>query len=609
MNIRIRSVKMVISLAVISAITLLSVIFVGVSYNAAYTAVEKAYSNQLWNFNDELMQQLERFYEDQLTSVQFLASQDAVVDAMATGRAGYAAQIIRGFFDSKGMYEDVIMSTAERNPRVVLSGSVKANGVRWGGAGYDDNIEKALNGEAHVSQPNRSPVTGRPVVLVSAPIKKNGEVIGIMGLSCEISKLSQNLVKNIKIGKTGYVFFLRKDWLTFAHPVEENIFKLDASKYDFGIKMKESPDNTLIKYEWEGKDKILTSKRLEKYGIVSAISIYVDDIREDARAMALIMVLVGVFVIVISAFFMYIIISRRLMPLNHASDILQSLSTGDLTARYQGAIRDDEIGQMITALNEMTIRLSETVNNIVMSSQALTGASSEISATADSLSQGANEQAANVEEITSSLEEIGATISQNAQNAKETDVIAQRTSSQAEKGGKAVDDTIEAMKQIAQRISIVEDIAYQTNLLALNAAIEAARAGEHGKGFAVVAGEVRKLAENSQQAAQEISSLATNSLGIADTAGSLIREIITDIKKTATLVQEITTASEEQDTGVNQITLGMDQLNTVTQHSASTSEELAATAGILDQHAKQLHDAVSYFSVEKKTADTPLLEK
>lgn len=609
MNIRIRSVKMVISLAVISAITLLSVIFVGVSYNAAYTAVEKAYANQLWNFNDELMQQLERFYEDQLTSVQFLVSQDAVVDAMATGRAGYAAQLIRGFFNGKGMYEDVIMSTAERNPRVVLSGSVKANGLRWGGAGYDDNIEKALNGEAHVSQPNRSPATGRPVVLVTAPIKKNGEVVGIMGLSCEISKLSQNLVKNIKIGKTGYVFFLRKDWLTFAHPVEENIFKLDASKYDFGIKMKESPDNTLIKYQWEGKDKILTSKRLEKYGIISAISIYVDDIREDARAMALVMVLVGVLVIVASGFVMYIIISRRLMPLNHASDILQSLSTGDLTARYQGAIRDDEIGQMITALNEMTIRLSETVNNIVMSSQALTGASSEISATADSLSQGANEQAANVEEITSSLEEIGATISQNAQNAKETDVIAQRTSSQAEKGGKAVDDTIEAMKQIAQRISIVEDIAYQTNLLALNAAIEAARAGEHGKGFAVVAGEVRKLAENSQQAAQEISSLATNSLGIADTAGSLIREIITDIKKTATLVQEITTASEEQDTGVNQITLGMDQLNTVTQHSASTSEELAATAGILDQHAKQLHDAVSYFSVEKKTADTPLLEK
>ena len=130
-----------------------------------------------------------------------------------------------------------------------------------------------------------------------------------MGLSCEISKLSQNLVKNIKIGKTGYVFFLRKDWLTFAHPVEENIFKLNASKYDFGIKMKESPDNTLVRYEWEGKDKILTSKRLEKYGIVSAISIYVDDIREDARAMALVMVLVGVFVIVVSAFFMYIIIA------------------------------------------------------------------------------------------------------------------------------------------------------------------------------------------------------------------------------------------------------------------------------------------------------------
>jgi len=604
MRIKLNSVKALISFFVIIIVTVLTVVLVTVSYNAAYKAVEKAYVNQLSNFNEDLMMQLERFYEDQLTSVNYFAAQKPVREAMATGNYGVATQIFKGFFDSKGIYENVFMSTPEMNPRIVAAGLKESLGARWGGIGYEDNIKNTLQGQTFVSQPNKSPITGRPVVLVTAPIKENGRVIGIMSLACEVSLLAQNLVKNIKIGKTGYPAYVTGDGLTFAHTKEELIMKMNLKDYDFGKKMFSSPSGTLIRYFFKGEDKLLTFKKSEKYNVYSAITLNIADIKEDARDMAVIMFLFGLVGICLAAFIIYIVVNRKLKPLAQARDILEQLSAGNLSVRYTGQVTDDEIGEMLTAMNGMTLRLSDIVTQIVMSTEAVSGASGEINSTATSLSEGASEQAASVEEITSSLEEIGATISQNAQNARETDRIARGTSKQAEDGGKAVLDTVTAMKQIADRISVIEDIAYQTNLLALNAAIEAARAGEHGKGFAVVAGEVRKLAERSQTAAKEISSLATDSVGIADGAGRVIEAIITDIKKTADLVQDITTASEEQDTGVNQIAMGMDQLNQVTQQSASSSEELAATAQLLRSHSDQLQGAVSFFKVDKTSSAT-----
>ncbi|MDD2760952.1 MAG: methyl-accepting chemotaxis protein, partial [Methylomonas sp.] len=201
-----------------------------------------------------------------------------------------------------------------------------------------------------------------------------------------------------------------------------------------------------------------------------------------------------------------------------------------------------------------------------------------------------------------SIEQMSASINQNSENAKITDGMAGKASKEAVEGGVAVKQTVEAMKAIAGKIGIIDDIAYQTNMLALNAAIEAARAGDHGKGFAVVAAEVRKLAERSQVAAQEIGHLAESSVNTAETAGKLLDEIVPSIAKTSNLVQEIAAASNEQASGVSQVNTAMAQMNQITQQNASSSEELAATAEEMTAQAEQLQSLMSFFKLSGQSA-------
>ncbi len=284
-------------------------------------------------------------------------------------------------------------------------------------------------------------------------------------------------------------------------------------------------------------------------------------------------------------------------PLLKIIEVTRQLHEGQLFNRTH-VRRSDELGDMAKQIDSTMDKFADVTSQIRDSVGSVSTASNELKSSAAQLSQGSHEQAATLQEIAGSLQSVDQSVGRNAQHARDTARMANEASGQAEKGGEAVRETVVAMREITQKILIVGDIAYQTNLLALNAAIEAARAGTHGKGFAVVAGEVRKLAERSQTAAQQISDLAKKSVAVAENAGSLLDRTVPMIRDTSNLIQEIAAASQEQMAAIREINLGVSQLEEVVQQNAAASHELSATADGLASQASTLQELVDFFQID-----------
>ena len=293
-------------------------------------------------------------------------------------------------------------------------------------------------------------------------------------------------------------------------------------------------------------------------------------------------------------------------PIQHVANGLRDIARGegDLTKRIEHASRN-EIGAMAQWFNEFADKLSLIIAQVREATDAVSAAAAQVSSSAQDLSRGTSEQAASVEETTASLEEMHASITQNAENSRQMEQTALKGAHDVEASSRAVGESVDAMKTIAEKISIIEEIAYQTNLLALNAAIEAARAGEHGKGFAVVATEVRKLAERSQNAAQEINALTASSVRVAERSGDLLKDLVPAIRKTAELVQDVATASKEQAAGVAQVNRAMVQVDQVTQRNASAAEELSSTAEEMASQADSLKQLMALFRITASNVSQP----
>jgi methyl-accepting chemotaxis protein len=317
-------------------------------------------------------------------------------------------------------------------------------------------------------------------------------------------------------------------------------------------------------------------------------------------------ILISVLNIVVSTICFYYGSISVVRPLGNAVNKLNELANGNLDieiVKMQVNERQD-LGKLVLATEKIKHNLTQVVLEISKNVENLSSSGKRLNDVSQQLSIGASNQASSVEEVSSSMEQMVANIQQNTDNAQQTEKISHSLSDGVQKVGKSSRESLDSIKIIANKISIINDIALQTNILALNAAVEAARAGEQGKGFAVVAAEVRKLAERSKIAADEIVSLAFQSVQVTETSSKLIDTLIPEILKTASLVQEISAASQEQSSGANQINNAMQQLNSITQQNVSASDEMASGSEKLNELSGQLQESIGYFKLDTKKITT-----
>ncbi|MBN1951083.1 MAG: Cache 3/Cache 2 fusion domain-containing protein [Bacteroidales bacterium] len=431
------------------------------------------------------------------------------------------------------------------------------------------------------------------------PLKYQGEIVGMLGVG--IMEKDMQGLKTIftekKYFESGYPFLIDKEGKMIIHPSKEGENMSDQEFFQQLVNANSKTGKT--KYLWEGDMKYQYFTYIESIDSYVSVSIYEHELLGIIKKMQVAIIIaillgIGFFILVNTQ------ISRSITSaLGKGVKFAEAIAGGDLS-RNLDVNQKDEVGQLANSLNDMVGRLREIVSNIISGADSIASASQQLSSTSEQMSSGASEQASSVEEVSSTMEEIAANIEQNTENALQTEQISVSAQTGIRSVSEKSDAAIRANRTIAEKINIINDIAFQTNLLALNAAVEAARAGEHGRGFAVVASEVRKLAENSKKAADEIVTLAATSLKLSEEAGEQMKETLPKVENSAQLVKEIAAASTEQNNGANQVNSAIQQLNNITQQNAAASEEMATSSEELASQADQLKDIIGFFSLGQK---------
>lgn len=597
----------------IAVITIfISLVLTGIALFFSSTAIDRTVNRSLNPLINNITQNVVSHIHENLTSLTILSERDDIRSSNLTLRQ--KAFILRAFIPN-----------IEGGNYFVLA-DLKGNGITSQGNPCQiadrDYFKSTIKTGFGVDGPIIAKTTGKQSLYFSVPLKnENEKTVGVLAINTTTNLLYE-LTKQSSSNEGEKSFIINRDsQMIITHNIEE----LTKENTSFSELAKEDPEYEVLDDICSNHKNEIFIKKISFFGrkYYSAFApILTDNIQTNWGIgflipestymlifyyMRVILIAISVIVLILAIVFSNFYAASLSAPINTISKAMHDISQGDLviedvSAKEREIItsRKDELGRMGNSLNEMIASLLHIIQIVRESAMQVMAGGEQLSSSSQAVSAGASEQAASTEEMSATMEQMTSNIRQTAENASKTSSIAMKASADSEAGGLAVKEAVEAVKVIAEKISIIEDIAGQTNMLALNAAIEAARAGDAGKGFAVVASEVRKLAERTQSSAAEITEISAKTLLSAQNAGEMIDGVVPSIEETSSLIQEIAISSQEQNNGAQQVSTAIIQMDSVVQQNASAAEEMAAMAEELSAEAQKLVQTIDFFKIPEE---------